>query len=95
MSTTDSGYMALSDALRKLLSRMYYITKLGISIVQPTVLRSDDQAAITLANGQGNHRHKAYRHMISYHFIRDHLQRGNLEIAYVPSEKHLHRFHLE
>jgi hypothetical protein len=87
----DSEYMALSDALRELLSRLYYITELGISIVQPTVLHSDNQAAITLANGHGDYR-RAKHIDIRYHFIRDHLERGTLEIAYISSEKQLADF---
>jgi hypothetical protein len=83
--------MALSDALCELLSRLYYITELGIFTIQPTVLHSDNQAAITLANGQGNYR-RAKHIDIRYRFIRDHLQHGTLELTYIPSEQQLADF---
>jgi hypothetical protein len=86
MSTMEAEYMALSDAIRELLSRMYYITELGISTIQPTVMYSDNQAAIALSDGEGDYR-RAKHIDIRYHFIRDHLQRGTVEINYIPSEK--------
>jgi hypothetical protein len=55
MSTMNAEYMALSDAICELLSRLYYIIELSISTVQPVILHSDNQAAITLANGQGDY----------------------------------------
>ena len=91
MSTMEAEYMALSDSIRELLSRMYYITEMGISTIQPTVMYSDNQAAIALADGQGDYR-RAKHIDIRYHFIRDHLQRGTLEIAYIPSERQLADF---
>ena len=42
---------------------------------------NDNQAAISLADGQGDYR-RAKHIDIRYHFIRDHLQQGTLEIAY-------------
>jgi hypothetical protein len=82
----EAEYMALSDGIRELLSRMYYITELGISLVQPTITFTDNQAAIALADGEGDYR-RAKHIDIRYHFIRDHLLRGTLEINYIPSEK--------
>jgi hypothetical protein len=87
----DSEYMVLSDAIRELLSRLYYITELGISTIQPTVMYSDNQATSVLAHGQGDYR-RAKHIDIRYHFIRDHLGCGTLEIAYIPSEKQLADF---
>ena len=83
--------MALSDSIRQLMSRMYYITEMGISTIQPTVMYSDNQAAIVLADGQGDYR-RAKHIDIRYHFIRDHLQWGTLEITYIPSERQLADF---
>jgi hypothetical protein len=86
LSTMEAEYMALSDGIRELLSRMYYITELGISLIQPTITFTDNQAAIALADGEGDYR-RAKHIDIRYHFIRDHLLRGTVEINYIPSEK--------
>lgn len=67
---------------------MFYITELGIPLPQPTILFTDNQAAIALANGQGDYR-RAKHIDVRYHFIRDHLQRGTVEINYIPSENQL------
>jgi hypothetical protein len=82
----EAEYMALSDAIRELLSRMYYLTELGILLIQPTITFTDNQAAIALADGEGDYR-RAKHIDIRYHFIRDHLHRGTVEINYIPSEK--------
>ena len=86
LSTMEAEYMALSDTIRELLSRMYYLTELGISLIQPTIAFTDNQAAIALADGEGDYR-RAKHIDIRYHFIRDHLQCGTVEINYIPSEK--------
>ena len=86
LSTMEAEYMALSDAIRELLSRMYYLTELGILLIQPTIAFTDNQAAIALADGEGDYR-RAKHIDIRYHFIRDHLQNGTVEINYIPSEK--------
>jgi len=86
LSTMEAEYMALSDGIHELLSRMYYITELGISLIQPTITFTDNQAAIALADGEGDYR-RAKHINIRYHFIRDHLLRGTVEINYIPSEK--------
>src|SRR5947207_394352 len=69
-----------------LLSKMYYLTELGILLIQPTIAFTDNQAAIALADGEGDYR-RAKHIDIRYHFIRDHLQCGTVEINYIPSEK--------
>jgi hypothetical protein len=55
MSTMEAEYMALSDAIRELLSRMYYLTELGISLIQPIIVYTDNQAAIALVDGESNY----------------------------------------
>jgi transposase InsO family protein len=85
-STMESEYMALSDAIRELLSRLYYITELGISTIQPTTVFCDNQAAIALSDGQGDYR-RAKHIDVRYHFIRDHLHRRTLEVIFIPSEQ--------
>jgi hypothetical protein len=55
LSTMEAEYVALSDAIRELLSRMYYLTELGISLIQPTIAYTDNQAAIALADGKGDY----------------------------------------
>jgi hypothetical protein len=88
----EAEYMAVSDAIRELLSRIYYIIELGISTRQPTVRYTDNQAAaIALADGQGEYRRAKYI-FVRYHFIRDNLERGTVEIISIPSEQLLADF---
>jgi hypothetical protein len=91
LSTMEAEYMALSDAIRELLSRVYIITELGILTIQPTIMYSDNQAAIAIARNEGDYR-RAKHIDIRYHFIRNHLQNGRLELVYIPSEQQLADF---
>jgi hypothetical protein len=68
LSTMEAEYMALSDGIRELLSRMYFITELGISLIQPTITFTDNQAAIALADGEGDYR-RAKHIDIRYHLF--------------------------
>jgi hypothetical protein len=61
---------------------MYYINDLDIPLPQPIILFTDNQAAIALADGQGDYR-RAKHIDVRYHLIRDHLQRGTVDINYI------------
>ena len=78
----EAEYMAVSDAICELLSRMYCITELGIRTIQPTVMYSNNRSAIATAHNQGDYR-RAKHIDISYHYIRDHIQKGNVKVVYI------------
>src|SRR5436305_13898366 len=84
--TMEAEYMALSNAIRELLSRIYIITELSISTIQPTVMYSDNQAAISITRNEGDYR-RAKHIDIRYHFIQNHLQNRTLESVYIPSKQ--------
>src|SRR3984885_13216457 len=44
----EAEYMALSWVIRELLSWIYYLTQMGVSIIQSTITYMDNQTAISL-----------------------------------------------
>jgi hypothetical protein len=64
------------------------LTDLGFSQKRPTVIYEDNQGAIALAQNPVGH--KRTKHIdIKYHFIREHVQSGDVELVYVPTEYQL------
>ena len=82
-STVEAEYIALSFAVREAL----WPKKLGLEIESsPTPIRigGDNQGPLYLAHEEvENERSKHID--VKYHFIRDHIVRGTIEVEYVPT----------
>jgi hypothetical protein len=84
----EAEYMALSDAIRELLARIYVIHELGIPIIKPTIVYSDNQATIATAHKEGDYRRVKHIN-IKYHFIRHHIEEETLLLIYILSKNQL------
>ena len=88
LSSCEAEYVALTSAvqealfLRQLLSDMLFCTK------EPVTIFADNQGAISLSKNPVHHQRS--KHIdIRFHFIRDEVQKGSVEIFYVPSEDNM------
>jgi hypothetical protein len=86
LSSVEAEYMAASQAscealwLRKLLVGLF-----GVQL-RPTVIYCDNQSCIKLSENPVFH--DRYKHIeIRYHFIRDYVQRGDVELQYISTEE--------
>ena len=60
------------------------LEELGISLVQPLVLREDNRSAISFSQHPGDHRrtkHIDYRH----HFVREKVQSNDIMLEYIET----------
>ena len=59
----------------------------GLKVHGPTLLRSDNQSAITWAVGEKSPSGRAKHIAVRMHFVRDCIKNGTLVVGYVPTEE--------
>ena len=87
-STMEAEYVALSETVKEAL----WISKLMLDLTGrdcfPITIKTDNTAAIILAKNPENH-DKAKHIDVRYHFIRDEVEKGRIQLVYVESKKNL------
>ncbi|SGY55440.1 BQ5605_C006g04025 [Microbotryum silenes-dioicae] len=84
LSSTEAEYVAMSYATREGIWLCCLLADLGFEQTAPTRLRGDNQSAITLAKHPAFHART--KHIgIHFHFIRDHIAEGMIEMVWVPT----------
>ncbi|SDA02957.1 BZ3500_MvSof-1268-A1-R1_Chr11-1g03235 [Microbotryum saponariae] len=84
LSSTEAEYVAMSYAAREGIWLRRLLADLGFEQTSPTRLRGDNQSAITLAKHPAFHART--KHIgIHFHFIRDHIAEGTIEMVWVPT----------
>ena len=79
----EAEYMALSDASREAIARTHLYDDLNIATRAPLLL-SDSQSALALTGTSSNYPRS--KHIdIRYHFIRDVIQKNQINVDYIPS----------
>lgn len=88
LSSTEAEYKAASDTCRQLAWLRTFGNELGDDVTDPTPLCLDNQGSIFLSvNPVIDRRTKHIE--IRYHFIREQVEMGSVEIYYVASEDQL------
>jgi len=86
LSTAEAEYIALSYATQEVVwLRKLLITDLMSASKEPTVMMEDNQGAISIAKNPVAHART--KHIdIRYHFIREAVQNGTVDLCFCPSE---------
>jgi hypothetical protein len=85
VSSTESEYMALLLAAKESIWIQQLLSELGYSAINSNVIYCDNQGAIALANNPEYHART--KHIdIQYHFIRECVQNGKIDLIYCPTE---------
>ncbi|GFH57253.1 hypothetical protein CTEN210_13729 [Chaetoceros tenuissimus] len=94
LSTTESEYYALSQAMRALIPVCTLLKKMCLSLNVPeftnpdsilTTVHEDNQSALRLATEQRiTSRTRFY--LARYHFFREHVRNGDISVIYCPTE---------
>ena len=84
-STVEAEYAAMAHAAKEAIWLKYLLQDLGMSKYEPTILFCDNQGAISLAKNPTHHA-KTKHVDVQLHFIRDHVEKGTINIEYCPTE---------
>lgn len=84
-STSEAEYVALSHAAKEALWLRSFLHEVWRMPLDPTTILSDNQSAIALA--KDDRYHARTKHIdIRFHFIRYHIEHGNLLVTYCPTD---------
>ncbi|PKU82870.1 Retrovirus-related Pol polyprotein from transposon TNT 1-94 [Dendrobium catenatum] len=83
-SSTEAEYRALSAATSDVLWIHRLLDEVGISQQQPTTIHCDNISAMALAKNPVFHARTKHIE-IDYHFIRQHLNSGAIQLSYIAS----------
>jgi hypothetical protein len=87
LSTTEAEYIAAGHCCAQLLWMRQILRDYGYKLSKVPLL-CDNESAIRMADNPV--KHSRTKHInIRYHFLRDHQQRGDIEIAYVSTKEQL------
>jgi len=86
LSTRDAEYMALSDASREAIARIHLYSDLQIITNRSSLLYSDSIMVLLLIDESSPYQRS--KHIDTrYHYIRDILQKGEIQMDYVSFEE--------
>ena len=89
-STTESEYIAASEAAKEAVWIKKFITGLGVvpSVLDPIGLHCDNNGAIAQAKEPRSHQRS--KHILRrYHLIREIIERGDVRICKVPGDSNV------
>ena len=87
-SSTDSEYMAISDASREAIARIQFFQELSIPSA-PILILADSNTALDIANGDAINHRKAKHIDIKYHAIRHYIQEEKVTVDHIPSSENI------
>ena len=86
LSTAEAEYVALASTVQEALWLRHLLTDLNIEPQGPMVIHEDNQSAIAMTKSPQFHRRS--KHIsIKYHFIRDVVMDGRVEVKYCPTQE--------
>jgi hypothetical protein len=86
LSTTEAEYITLTYTAKELIWFRAFISELFAPIRFPMIIYNDNQSAISLAHAELGQFHARTKHIdIRYHFIREKIEDGTLEVVYCPT----------
>jgi hypothetical protein len=89
LSSAEAEYMALSTGVQEAIHLRSLLRDLGYEQRGPTAIHEDNQACIAMSSNPTVN-HKRSKHIdIRYHFTRERVESGDLELRYVPTEHQL------
>ena len=91
LSSADAKYMALAKTAQEVLWLRYLLEELGLQSAGATKIMMANKSAISMATNLG-YTPRAKHVDLQAHFVRDHVESGNISLTYKPSEDQLADF---
>ncbi|GAV85128.1 hypothetical protein CFOL_v3_28566 [Cephalotus follicularis] len=85
LSTTEAEYIAAGSCYAQVMWMKQQLLDYGFTF-EKVPIRCDNTSAICL--GKNPVHHSRTKHIdIRYHFIKDHIEKGDIELVFVPTEE--------
>ena len=85
LSSTEAEYYALGSAVQEALWLRNLLRELTIPMLNATIIMEDNMSTIAIASNPIQN--QRVKHVdVKYHFLRDHISNGDVELVYCPTE---------
>ncbi|TYZ66515.1 hypothetical protein PybrP1_006514 [[Pythium] brassicae (nom. inval.)] len=91
LSTAEAEYIALAACAQDVLWLRALLGELGIAVPNPTTIRIDNTAAISMAQHHG-YQSRAKHIDLRHHFVRETIKNGHIKLEHVATENQLADF---
>jgi hypothetical protein len=91
LSSTEAEYQALSEVAREAVWLKAMMRDMGVDSEEPLMLRCDNESSIKLARNPIFHS-KTKHIIVHYHFAREQLESGEINVTYIPTTEQLADF---
>ena len=88
LSSTKAEYVAVTSACTQVLWLRKVLEEIGEKQIHPTMIFCDNTSAIKLAKNLVHHR-RTKHFDLKYHFIRDLVQKKEVELCYIKTQEQL------
>jgi len=85
LSSTEAEYYSVSQVTQSVLHFKKILEDLDVKIDKPIRLYEDNKSCIAIAY-KPKHHGRTKHFDVKAHFIRDHIEKGNVEVIYCPTE---------
>jgi hypothetical protein len=86
LSTTEAEYIAAVEAAKEMVWMRQLLTEFGFQVNEPSILRIDNQSAISVSKNPEHH--GRMKHLdLRYYWLRDQVNIGVITPLYVPTEE--------
>jgi transposase InsO family protein len=86
LSTVEAEYMAQCQAVKEAIWLRSLLGEVGLGCTTPMTIFTDSQGAMALAKNPEHHQRS--KHIdIRYHFIREQVAQGAIELVYIPTSE--------
>ena len=87
-SIFSAEFISLKKAVEEVVTCRYYCRASGIRVLEPTVIYKDNTSMVlNISNLEINLQYKLMT--LSYHFCREHMAGGVVEVGYVKSKENI------
>ena len=87
-STFGAEFTSLKKVIEEAIAYRYYCRSFGMFITKPTIIHKDNMVVVMNSTNPGSTlQHKSMA--LSYHYCREHIASGVVEIRHISSEKNL------
>jgi hypothetical protein len=86
LSTTEAEYVAAVEAAKEIVWLRQFLSELGYSAESPSVLRMDNQSAISVSENPEHH--GRMKHLdLRFHWLRDTVDEGIIKPLFLPTHQ--------
>lgn len=85
LSTTEAEYIAMAKGVQQARWVHQFLSEIGHKAPLPSIIKCDNQGAIAISENPKFH--SRVKHIdIRFHYLRDAVERGEVQIEYISSE---------